>query len=72
MLAAGIETPMPMEELEIHVHEEIERQLKFGTERPNSLIEVAVKRSGNLKLSSVNSKELKVERIKIGAELQAY
>jgi hypothetical protein len=30
MLAAGIETPLPLEELEIHLREEIERQVKSG------------------------------------------
>ena len=30
MLAAGIETPVPLEELEIHLREEIERQIKSG------------------------------------------
>jgi hypothetical protein len=30
MLAAGIQSPVPLEELEIHLREEIERQLKTG------------------------------------------
>ena len=30
MLAAGIKTPVPLEELEIHLREETERQLKSG------------------------------------------
>jgi hypothetical protein len=30
MLAAGIKTPVPLEELEIHVREEIEQQMKSG------------------------------------------
>ncbi|HEY3931684.1 MAG TPA: hypothetical protein VGM58_04875 [Verrucomicrobiae bacterium] len=30
MLAAGIKTPVPLEELEIHLREEIERQIKLG------------------------------------------
>src|ERR1700677_1194271 len=30
MLAAGIKTPVPLEELEIHLREEIERQMKLG------------------------------------------
>jgi hypothetical protein len=32
MLAAGIKTPAPLEELEIHLREEIERQIKSGIE----------------------------------------
>jgi hypothetical protein len=31
MLAAGIKTPVPLEELEIHLREEIERQMASGT-----------------------------------------
>ena len=31
MLAAGIKTPVPLEELEIHLREEIERQMKSGS-----------------------------------------
>ena len=30
MLAAGIKAPVPLEELEIHLREEIERQMKSG------------------------------------------
>lgn len=45
MLAAGIETPMPMEELEIHVHEEIERQLKFGLSAQTAFL-IAVEKIG--------------------------
>ena len=30
MLAAGIKTPVPLEELETHLREEIERQMKSG------------------------------------------
>ncbi len=32
MLAAGIETPVPLEELELHLREEMERQLRVGWE----------------------------------------
>ena len=31
MLAAGIRTPVPLEELEIHLRDEIERQMKSGS-----------------------------------------
>ncbi|HEY5041998.1 MAG TPA: hypothetical protein VIK53_08340 [Verrucomicrobiae bacterium] len=33
MLAAGIETPVPLDELEIHLREEIERQMKSGSDK---------------------------------------
>ena len=37
MLAAGIKTPVPLEELEIHLREEIEQQMKSGFERATGL-----------------------------------
>jgi hypothetical protein len=36
MRAAGIKTPVPLEELEIHLREEIERQLKSGSDEQNA------------------------------------
>src|SRR5271154_3157325 len=36
MLAAGIKTPVPLEELECHLREEIERQLKVGVSEPEA------------------------------------
>jgi hypothetical protein len=36
MLAAGIKTPVPLEELEIHLREEIERQVKSGLNEPEA------------------------------------
>ena len=36
MLAAGIKTPVPLAELEIHLREEIERQLKSGLDGQNA------------------------------------
>ena len=31
MLAAGIKTPVPLEELDIHLREDIEQQMKSGS-----------------------------------------
>jgi hypothetical protein len=45
MLAAGIKTPVPLEELEIHLREEIERQIKSGLNEQKAF-EVAVGRLG--------------------------
>ena len=45
MLAAGIKTPVPLEELEIHLREEIERQVQSGTEAQSAL-EAAVQKIG--------------------------
>jgi hypothetical protein len=48
MLAAGIKTPVPLEELEIHLREEIERQMKSGMAAQHA-IEIAVKKIGPAK-----------------------
>jgi hypothetical protein len=49
MLAAGIETPVPMEELEIHLREEIERQMKSGLGEQKAF-EISVQRIGQPKI----------------------
>ena len=59
MLAAGIETPVPLEELEIHLREEIERQTKSGLNAPRAF-DVAVQRIGQAKTLKCEFK--KVER----------
>jgi hypothetical protein len=45
MLAAGIKTPVPLEELEIHLREEIERQVKSGSDEQKAF-EIATGRIG--------------------------
>ena len=45
MLAAGIKTPAPLEELEIHLREEIERQMKSGLNGQRAL-EISAKKIG--------------------------
>jgi len=45
MLAAGIKTPVPLEELEIHLREEIERQMKLGLNEQKAF-EISVSRVG--------------------------
>jgi predicted membrane channel-forming protein YqfA (hemolysin III family) len=45
MLAAGIQTPVPLEELEIHLREEIERQMKSGLSEPQAF-EISTRRIG--------------------------
>src|SRR5271168_5258882 len=45
MLAAGIKTPVPLEELEIHLREEIERQMQWDANE-QSAFETAVSRIG--------------------------
>jgi hypothetical protein len=39
MLAAGIKTPVPLEELESHLREDIAQQMKSGT-NPNKLFRI--------------------------------
>jgi hypothetical protein len=45
MLVAGIKKPVPLEELEIHLREEIERQAKSGLNEQNAF-EISVQRIG--------------------------
>ena len=43
MLAAGIKTPVPLEELEIHLRDEIEQQTKLGLEEAEAFEAAALK-----------------------------
>jgi hypothetical protein len=45
MLAVGIETPVPLEELEIHLRENIEQQMKSGLNEQNAF-EISIQRIG--------------------------
>jgi len=57
MLACGIETPVPMEELELHLREEIERNVKAGMEQ-NSAFETAVQSIGDARMLIAEFKKL--------------
>ncbi len=59
MLAAGIQTPVPLEELESHLRDEIERQVKSGLSEPIAF-EVSVKQVGQPQ--SLRNEFKKVER----------
>ena len=59
MLAAGIKTPVPLEELESHLREEIERQAKSGMDEQKAF-EISVQRVGQPKV--LNSEFKKSER----------
>jgi hypothetical protein len=48
MLAAGIKSPVPMEELEIHLREEIERQMKSGLNGQEAF-EISIRQIGQPK-----------------------
>lgn len=60
MLAAGIKTPVPLEELEIHLREEMEQQVKSGANRQQAF-EMSVAQMGQ-------AEPLKMEFKKIDAE----
>ena len=62
MLAAGLQTPVPLEELEIHLREEIERQTKAGLSAQQAF-GIAVKTIGQ-------ALELKREFKKISAPME--
>jgi len=65
MLAAGIKTPVPLDELEIHLREEIEQQMKSG-KIPQQAFEIAVQEIGNanmLKNEFQKANPLTLERI---------
>jgi hypothetical protein len=49
MLAAGIQAPVPLEELEIHLREEIEQQMKSGLNEQKAF-EISVQRIGQPKM----------------------
>jgi hypothetical protein len=49
MLAAGIQTPVPLEELEIHLREEIERQVKSEMNEQTAF-EISVRQIGQPKV----------------------
>ena len=49
MLACGIETPVPLEELELHLREEIERNVAAGME-PNNAFELAMQSVGDARM----------------------
>ncbi len=59
MLAAGIKTPVPLEELEVHLREEIEQQMKSGLSAQQTFA-AAVQRIGQANMLKREFK--KVER----------
>jgi hypothetical protein len=66
MLAAGIQTPVPLEELEIHLREEIEQHSKSGL-NDREAFEISVQqigRAGTLKIEFAKVGENLFERLK--------
>ena len=75
MLAAGIKTPVPLEELEIHLRDEIERQIKLGSNGKKAF-EISAQRIGQPKIlksefekarKTTKRKQMKVFKIIIGS-----
>ena|GEM_PF-1896921 len=62
MLAAGIKTPVPLEELEIHLRDEIEQRMKFGLEQQKAF-ENSIQQIGQPEM-------LKNEFTKVGGTIQ--
>jgi hypothetical protein len=58
MLAAGIKTPVPLEELEIHLREEIEQHIKSGLNEAEAF-QAAVEKIGQPINSERNSRKWK-------------
>ena len=52
MLAAGIKNPAPMEELESHLRDDVERQVRAGSDAPQAF-EIAVQRLGQARALEV-------------------
>jgi len=69
MLAAGINTPVPLEELENHLRDEIEQQLKSGTNAPLAF-EAAVQEIG--KANMLKTEFEKVDETKVARTLKQY
>lgn len=68
MLAAGIKAPVPLEELEIHLREEIERQMKSGLSEQTAF-EISVQWIGQANM--LKSEFGKNEKMKLPAFLAA-
>jgi hypothetical protein len=65
MLAAGIKTPVPLEELESHLREEIQQQMQLGLDA-QKVFENAVKKIGQanlIKSEFQKTNTLNIERI---------
>jgi hypothetical protein len=69
MLAAGIESPVPLEEMEIHLHEDIREQMRSGLNEQEAF-EISVQNIGQpkqLKNEFAKTERLSMKMIKIGA-----
>ena len=65
MLAAGIQTPVPLEELEIHLREEIEQSMKLGLSVRNAF-QISAQQIGQPKMLNGEFKKSERTFMKIG------
>ncbi len=69
MLAAGIESPVPLEEMEIHLHEDIREQMRSGLNEQEAF-EISVRNIGQpkqIKNEFAKTERLPMKIIKISA-----
>jgi hypothetical protein len=70
MLSAGIQTPVPLEELEIHLREEIERQMKSGLSEQKAF-EISIQQIGQPKALDYEFKKGETTFMKQNAKIVA-
>jgi len=68
MLAAGIKTPVPLEELEGHLREEIQRQMQLGLDAANAF-KVSTQRIGEAQFLTGEFKKIEESFIKQTAKI---
>jgi len=68
MLAAGIKTPVPLEELEIHLREEIERQTKSGLSETEAFT-TALQKIGQAQMVQNEFKKVEEQRKALHSKL---
>lgn len=64
MLAAGIKSPVPLDELEIHLREEVEQQMKSGLDRQQAF-EISIQQIGQPKVlkDEFNNERMSMKQI---------
>jgi hypothetical protein len=71
MLAAGIKTPVPLEELEIHLHEEIDRRVNSGQSEVDAFSSAA-RNIGQAQLVQNEFAKIKIRGISMPADCKTF
>jgi len=71
MLAAGIKTPVPLEELEIHLHEEIEQQMRLGICEADAF-NVAIQKIGRAQMVQSEFKKLGFRGVPMPSDCKVF